>query len=309
MDRSDDKKQFADPLLAAVGGDPGRDPVPARPRMDRLAGAVIWLMVGLGLGLGLGLGAYLFWDTQQEIQRLNQDLTESELRLDQLKRTLENSGEKIRTLEEGAAKSGIRIQSQGKELGQYRDLFQGLKSEQEQQTQGLESLATNKADREDITKLQGENEGIRQETAGIREQVGQVSDGLTNLKEITGVNRAGLANSKRRLDRLDSDLDATSDRLARLSRSLEREKIEFELQEKGGFIKVLDVHLNLRDANAKKQRYDLDIYVGRKRIRKKHKYANEPVYFFVEGVEKPYEVVVTRIVRNQVAGYLTVPAA
>ena len=305
MDRSEDKKQFADPLLAAVGGDHDREPRPIWPRTDRMAGAVIWMMVGLGLGLG----AYLFWDTQQEIQRLNQDLTESESRLDQIKRILESSGEKIRTLEEGAAESGSRIQSQDKELSQYRDLFQGLKSEQAQQTKGLKSLATNKADREDITKLQGENEGIRKETAGIREQVVQVSDGLTNLKEISGANRAGLANSKRRLDRLDSDLDATSDRLARLSRSLEREKIEFELQEKGGFIKVLDVHLNLRDANARKQRYDLDIYVGRKRIRKKHKYANEPVYFFVEGVEKPYEVVVTRIVRNQVAGYLTVPAA
>ena len=143
MDRSDDKKQFADPLLAAVGGDPDREPVPAPPRAVRLAGAVIWTMVGIGLGLG----GYLFWDTHQEIQRLNQDLTDSESRLDQMKRILESSGEKIRTLEEGAAQRGNRIQSQDKELSQYRDLFQGLKSEQDQQTQGLKSLATNKADR------------------------------------------------------------------------------------------------------------------------------------------------------------------
>lgn len=305
MDRSNDKKKFEDPLLAAVGGDPGGEPAPSRPKTDRLAGAVIRMMVGVGLGLG----AYLFWDTQQEIRRLNQDLTESESRLDQMNRILENSGEKIRTLEEGAAKRGSRIQSQDKELSQYRDLFQGLKSGQEQQTRGLKSLATNKADREDIAKLQGETDGIRKENEGIRKQVGQVSAGLSSLNEITGVNRAGLADSKRRLDRLDRDLDTTSDRLARLSRSLERERFDFELQEKGGFIKVLDVHLNLRDANAKKQRYDLDIYVGRKRIRKQHQYANEPVYFFVEGTEKPYEVVITRIVRNQVAGYLTVPAA
>lgn len=305
MDRSDDKKQFADPLLAAVGGDPDREPAPAAQRAARLAGAVIWTMVGIGLGLG----GYLFWDTHQEIQRLNQDLTDSESRLDQMKRILENSGEKIRTLEEGATRRGNRIQSQDKELSQYRDLFQGLKSEQEQQTQGLKSLATNKADQEDVAKLQGETEGLRKANEGVRKQVDQVSAGLTNLTEIAGVNRAGLANSKRRLDRLDRDLDSTSDRLAELSRSLEREKIEFELQEKGGFIKVLDVHLNLRDANAKKQRFDLDIYVGRKRIQKKRQYANEPVYFFVDGVDKPYEVVITRIVRNQVAGYLTVPAA
>ena len=305
MDRSDDKKQFADPLLAAVGGDPDREPVAAPSRTARLAGAVVWTMVGVGLGLG----GYLFWDTHQEIQRLNQDLTESESRLDQMKRILEGSGEKIRMLEEGAAERGNRIQTQDKELSQYRNLFQGLKSDQEQQTQGLKSLAVNKADREDITKLQGETEGIRKENEGIRQKVDQVSSGLTSLTEVTGVNRAGLADSKRRLDRLDRDLDTTSDRLAALSRSLEREKIEFELQEKGGFIKVLDVHLNLRDANARKQRYDLDIYVGRKRIQKKHQYANEPVYFFVEGTEKPYEVVITRIIRNQVAGYLTVPAA
>lgn len=305
MDRSDDKKQFADPLLAAVGGDSGREPVPARSRAGRLAGPVVWMMVGIGLGLG----AYLFWDTHQEIQRLNQDLTDSESRLDQMKRILETSGEEIRMLKEGATQRGNRIQTQDKELSQYRDLFQGLKSEQQQQTMGLKSLATDKADRRDIAKLQREDEGIRKENEGIRKQVGQVSSGLSNLQEITGVNRAGLANSKRRLDRLDRDLDSTSERLSQLSRSLERERIDFELQEKGGFIKVMDVHLNLRDANARKQRYDLDIYVGRKRIQKKHQYANEPVYFFVEGIEKPYEVVITRIVRNQVAGYLTVPAA
>ena len=305
MDRSDDNKQFADPLLAAVGGDTDRGPVPARSRTDRLAGAVIWMMVGIGMGLG----GYLFWDTQQEIQRLNQNLTDSEARLDQMKRILESSGEKIQTLEEGAAERKSRIQSQDKELSQYRDLFRGLKSGQEQQTLGMKSLAKDKADREQIAKLQRVDEGIRKENEGIREQVDQVSSGLSNLTEITGVNRAGLANSKRRLDRLDRDLDSTSERLSQLSRSLERERIDFELQEKGGFIKVMDVHLNLRDANARKQRYDLDIYVGRKRIRKKHQYANEPVYFFVEGIEKPYEVVITRIVRNQVAGYLTVPAA
>ena len=305
MGKSDDKKQFADPLLAAVGGGPEREPVAAPTPTARLAGAVIWTMVGIGLGLG----GYLFWDTHHEIQRLNQDLTESESRLDQMKRILESSGEEIRTLQEGAARRGSRIQSQDEELSQYRNLFQGLKSEQEQQTQGLESLSVKKADRDDVTKLQGETEGLRKANAGVRKQVDQVSAGLTTLTEITGVNRAGLADSKRRLDRLDRDLDVTSDRLADLSRSLEREKIEFELQEKGGFIKVLDVHLNLRDANARKQRYDLDIYVGRKRIQKKHQYANEPVYFFVEGTEKPYEVVITRIVRNQVAGYLTVPAA
>ena len=305
MDGSDDRKQFADPLLAAVGGDPDREPVAAPNRTARLAGAVIWTMVGIGLGLG----GYLFWDTHQEIERLNQDLTESESRLDQMKRILEGSDEKIRMLEEGAAKRGSRIQSQDQELTQYRNLFQGLKSKQQQQTQGLKSLSANKADREDITKLQGEAEGIRKENEGIRKQVDQVSSGLTNLTEVAGGNRAGLADSKRRLDRLDRDLDETGDRLAKLARSLEREKIEFELQEKGGFIKVLDVHLNLRDANARKQRYDLDIYVGRKRIQKKRQYANEPVYFFVDGVEKPYEVVITRIIRNQVAGYLTVPAA
>ena len=305
MGKSDDKKQFADPLLAAVGGGPEREPVAAPTPTARLAGAVIWTMVGIGLGLG----GYLFWDTHQEIQRLNQDLTESESRLDRMKRILESSGEEIRTLQEGAAQRGSRIESQDEELSQYRDLFQGLKSEQEQQTHGLKSLSANKADRDDVTKLQGETEGLREANAGVRKQVDQVSAGLNTLTEITGVNRAGLADSKRRLDRLDRDLDATSDRLADLSRSLEREKIEFELQEKGGFIKVLDVHLNLRDANAKKQRYDLDIYVGRKRIQKKRQYANEPVYFFVDGVDKPYEVVITRIIRNQVAGYLTVPAA
>ena len=112
MDRSDDQENsFADPLLAAVGGDSGREPVPARSRAGRLAGAVVWMMVGIGLGLG----AYLFWDTHQEIQRLNQDLTDSESRLDQIEANPGDLRRRDPDVEGRATKRGNRIQTQDKE--------------------------------------------------------------------------------------------------------------------------------------------------------------------------------------------------
>lgn len=67
--------------------------------------------------------------------------------------------------------------------------------------------------------------------------------------------------------------------------------------------------LNLEDVNLRKQRYDIETYVSRKRIRRKEQHINEPIYFYfyVEGVRKPYEVVVTRLHEKTAVGYLSVP--
>ena len=95
--------------------------------------------------------------------------------------------------------------------------------------------------------------------------------------------------------------------LSALTQSLEREYFNFELHRKSGRIKVFDMVLNLKDVNLRKQRYDIEIYVGRKRIRRKGQHINEPISFYVEGARKPYEVVVTRPHEKTAVGYLSTP--
>ena len=42
-------------------------------------------------------------------------------------------------------------------------------------------------------------------------------------------------------------------------------------------------------------------------IRKKHQAIDEPIEFYTRTSKKPYEVVVTRVDKKMVVGYLSVP--
>jgi hypothetical protein len=92
-----------------------------------------------------------------------------------------------------------------------------------------------------------------------------------------------------------------------VKRSLEREYYNFELQEKGGYMKVFSVALSLKDTDWKKRQFDIYLLADGKVIQKKDHSINEPIMFYVEGQQKPYEVVVTRVDKELVVGYLSVP--
>ena len=98
-----------------------------------------------------------------------------------------------------------------------------------------------------------------------------------------------------------------STEIAGVKRSLEREYFNFELQEKGGYMKVFEVSLSLKDADWKKRQFDIYVLADGKVIQKKDQSINEPILFYFEGKKKPYEVVVTRVDKKLVVGYLSVP--
>ena len=72
-------------------------------------------------------------------------------------------------------------------------------------------------------------------------------------------------------------------------------------------MKVFSISLALKHTNAEKREFDLYVLAEGKVIQKKHQPINEPIIFYTEAGKKPYEVVVTRVDRKFVVGYLSVP--
>lgn len=302
MSLSKQVKDFDDPLFS-IGEKKGqantRKPTDSRSRemtLGKVALAVVLVLLG-----------YYLLQAQQKIDSLNTTLAASQHQLADVTQDLQSSQGKIGTLELGLTESKSKLSSQDQRIKRYKTLYSELRSEQEQHSRELEAVSIQKADQSEVNLLRGEAEKLKSQTAEIQEEVTQTRSSVAQLGETAASNRSEIELNRESISQVGLKADSTDDSLSALRQSLDREYYNFELQEKGGMMKVFEVVLNLKDVNLSRQRYDLDIWAGRKRIQRKKQYINEPIYFYVEGVKKPYEVVVTRLSKKTAVGYLSTP--
>jgi uncharacterized protein (DUF2141 family) len=124
-----------------------------------------------------------------------------------------------------------------------------------------------------------------------------------------------------------SDLDATRDdlKMARsemgtliarnhdeidqLRRLGERDYLEFSINGKNKPQKVGNVTVELKGVNQKRNQYSVAMTVEDKRFEKKNRSLNEPILFYTSGTHQPEEVVINKVGKDQVSGYVSIPKA
>ncbi|MFB3904566.1 MAG: hypothetical protein ACE15E_14045 [Acidobacteriota bacterium] len=298
---------FEDPLLSTVKRRPRADSAADSRPVDQTEAwkrpAWKWLAVVLGLVAVVGLTYYLV-EAQAQIERLNNSLTASQGQLTTVSDRLRHSQEKIGSLEQGLSQSQAQAALQKRQLmaqaSQYKALYGELKVGQERQSEELAAVGQQKADRAEVNDL-------RNETGEIKQQVNEASNNVSNLREITSRNTGEIEATKTAVASVREATDANRKQIADVQHSLARDVYNFELTENTGIMRVFDVSLRLKDVELSKQRYDMEIFAGDKRLKKNDQLLNEPIYFYVEGVSKPYELVVTKLDKKHVVGYLSVP--
>jgi chromosome segregation ATPase len=124
-----------------------------------------------------------------------------------------------------------------------------------------------------------------------------------------------------------SDLDATRDdlKMARsemgtliarnhdeidqLRRMGEREYVEFTISGKNKPQKVGNVTVELKGVNEKRNQYSVAMTVEDKRFEKKNRALNEPILFYTSGSHQAEEVVINKVGKDQITGYVSIPKA
>jgi hypothetical protein len=124
-----------------------------------------------------------------------------------------------------------------------------------------------------------------------------------------------------------SDLDATRDdlKMARsemgtliarnhdeidqLRRLGERDYVEFTIAGKNKPQKVGNVTVELKGVNQKKNQYSVAMTVEDKRFDKKNRALNEPIFFYTSGTKIPEEIVINKVSKETISGYVSVPKA
>ena len=104
-----------------------------------------------------------------------------------------------------------------------------------------------------------------------------------------------------------NEISETREAVNQLLSQTKRQAISFELQRGTSQMSVGPVYLQLKNVDMKGQRYSVCVYFQERCTEIKDRSLNEVVVFIVSKDKGPMELVATKILHDQVVGYLQVP--
>ena len=169
--------------------------------------------------------------------------------------------------------------------------------------------------REEAARLQQENAqqlaamdtAVKSElaTKASTEEVKAVSSEVSVVR--TDLNST-IENLKMARGELGTLIARNSEEVSVLRRLGERDYLEFTIEGKQPQ-KVGAITVQLRGTNTKKSQFTVAMTVDDLRVEKKNRQVNEPIYFYTRGGRQPLELVINKVDKNKVAGYLSIPKA
>jgi len=145
-------------------------------------------------------------------------------------------------------------------------------------------------------------------------EVANVRTELNGAKEEIAATRTDLESTKVKLDRAVGDLTGQSSLIARTRADLEelrhrgdRNYYEFTLNKGERPSRLSSVRLQLKRADAKKNKFTISVTADDRTIEKKDRGAAEPLQFYTGRDRQLYEVVIFTVEKNKVTGYLSTP--
>jgi hypothetical protein len=276
----------------------------------------IWIPIALVVLL-LGIGAVAY--TQHSAKSALEE------RVAALESELQENVQKLQTADT-ALKSDVDVVTKhvgvtDQELASARALAEKLRKEHERTAEQQAQLASAVAKKADSEEVAANVAAARAEAASKVEAVQKDSD--TKITSVSGEvktvatnlesTRQDLAASRRDLvdvkNALSDQIARNSSELAQLKLKGERNFVEFDLRrgKKNEMQRVGDIRVELRDTDEKKKKYAIRIQVDDSTLEKKDKLVNEPVQFLVGREQSRYEIVVNKVEKDRIVGYLATP--
>lgn len=149
-----------------------------------------------------------------------------------------------------------------------------------------------------------ENKRLKELQARIDEQQKQLKDTQDQVVK----NRADLeGNLSSTRDELNGSIAKTHEELVALAKRGERSYFEFDLTKSKQFQRVGPLTLALRKADTKHKSYNLEMIVDDNKLSKKNVNLYEPIWIHTENDGQPVQVVVNRVEKDTVHGYVSAP--
>ena len=227
--------------------------------------------------------------TQQN--QLREDLTgqlrdQISNRLSAIQRQNAQDLDAVKTELDAAAK---RMGAQGGELKHARTMVAQLQDQERNQTAQLKQELAQKADQQQVGALTQDVSSTKTDLATTQKTVNTLASDL------------GMARSE-----MGTLIARNHDDIEYLRKLGDRDYFEFTLT-KNEPAKVAGIGLTLKKTNVKRYKFTFATMTDDIEVERKDCAVNSPVYFYVNGSKKPYELVVNSVGSNQVKGYLSTP--
>jgi hypothetical protein len=268
-----------------------------------------WTVVLAAAFLAIGVLAFVYQNAQtdglrRQVMAFQQDNAALRASLSQSDAELQSALEAVRAdLASTRQDTSSAVAKAQAAVRKHADLLAGRISQQqkeqgEQLSAELDQVKVSTS--ETATKLDGKLDGISTE-------VGTVKSDVASAKSNIEATEGELQRTKGDLGVM-SGLIATNSKEIQFLRDLgDRNIYQFTIDRVSGMQKVGDIQVMLRKADAKRNRYTVDVRADDKLVEKRDKSVNEPVQFYTARAHQPYEFVVNEVRKDKVIGYLATP--
>src|SRR5215472_17050282 len=157
-------------------------------------------------------------------------------------------------------------------------------------------------------KTSGKRGGPDKRYNELKAQLDGQGQELKDTQDLVAKNRTDLETSlSSTKDELNCSIAKTHEELVGLQKRGERNYFEFDLSKSKQFQRFGPLTLSLRRTDPKHMNYDMMMVVDDNPLAKKHVNLYEPIWIHTESEGQPVQVVVNKISKNFVHGYISAP--
>jgi hypothetical protein len=264
--------------------EPGYSNEYGTPRWVALAVVALAAVSVLGVGIGWNANAHAH-NAEQTLQAQTQQNKTLQQGINKIDDRLAQSEDTSTQLQGELKLVTDRLKMTQGELANARQQARQIRTEYSSKLDSVQTEMAQKANAADVTALGGDLNGVK----------GDLQSAKDNLQMARGEFGTLIARNH--------------DEIEQLRRIGEREYYEFKLNGKGQRSKVGSLSMELRDTDTKKNQFTVALFVDDMRLEKKNRSVDEPIYFYMRGSRAPSELVINKVSKNQITGYLSMPKA
>jgi predicted nucleic acid-binding Zn-ribbon protein len=230
--------------------------------------------------------------------QLTNTLSKQSDQLNLLTRRIDSSDERYAQLKGEFQVTTERLGLTQQELGRARSLAANVQKQQQAAVKQLNDAIAKKASADEVNQIQSE----------ANAKIGGLSTDLAGTKKDLESTKSEFANAlSGTKGELSGAIARTHDELVALAHRTDRDYFEFNLANRRARQKIGTVMVELEKTDTKRNLFTINLFFDDKRTQRRDKAMNEPVYFYVQGASSALELVVNKLNKNSVSGYLSTP--
>lgn len=246
-----------------------------------------WILIVLAV-VYAGASAFFIYDQHGKLDKVTQDQSASQKQIGDLTKRMQSAEADSETLAHQLGMTKKELATRANEL------------QRQQQAAAASIAAQAEQEKKDVSAVSGEVGSVKTDVGGVKTDVAATKASLdatiAKLQSTMGdlnVQSGLIANTR-------GDLEA-------LKHKGDRQYYEFSLLKGAKPQAFSTVALQLKKTDPKRGKYTLDVTADDKTIEKKDRNQSEPVQFYTGRDHLLYELVVWRVDKNKITGYLSTP--